>query len=192
MEKVYKNRKNFLGSQVGLITKTITVPANFASYVVENGRKIVVKGTVFTSPYYGLLYEDVDITDGARLGSLMIAGQYIDANLPASASAYVSNFAAQGLFPIVEGSTTRPDFGTNGLTALSTPVATSSGATISWASISGATGYTIYNASKVGISTVSTTSYTATASGAYYVGANGDYVYNKNSALSSSVSVTVG
>ena len=192
MEKVYKNRKNFLGSQVGLITKTITVPADFATYVTENGRKIVVKGTIFTSPYYGLLYEDVDITDGAKLGSLMIAGQYIDANLPATAAAYVTSFAGQGLFPIVEGSISRPDFGTAGLTALSAPALTSSGATISWTAISGATGYTVYNASKVGIANVSTTSYTATASGTYYVGANADYVYNKDSVLSSSIAVTVG
>lgn len=191
MEKVYKNRKNFLGSQVGLITKTITVPADFATYVTENGRKIVVKGTIFTSPYYGLLYEDVDITDGAKLGSLMIAGQYIDENLPATAVAYVTSFAGQGLFPIVEGSISRPDFGTAGLTALSAPTPTASGATISWTAISGAISYTIYNASKVEIANVSTTSYTATASGTYYVGANADYVYNKDSALSSSVAVTV-
>lgn len=188
MKKVYKNRPNFLGSEVGLITKTITVPAT-ASSVTENGRKIVKAGTIFTTPYYGLLYEDVDITDGAHIGSLMISGHYIDAKLPATAASYVTSFAAQGLYPIVEGSTVRPSFGTAGLTALSAPVPSASNADVSWSAITSAVGYTIYDGNKVEVSSTSGTSYTATATGTYYVQANADNVNYKSSALAS-VAVT--
>lgn len=188
----YKNRKNILGSEVGLITKTITVPADFASYSTENGRKIVVAGTAFSSPYNGLLYQDVDITDGAKAGSLMIAGHYIGANLPYSlADATVSAFAEQGLYNFVEGSTVRPSFGTVGLVALSAPVLTSSTSTIQIASVSGAVNYTIYNSSKVALSTQTGSTYDASATGTYYVGANGDNITYKASPLAS-IAITVG
>lgn len=183
MKRVYKNRPNFLGSEVGLVRKTITVPASFASAVTEDGRTIVKAGTIFTSPYYGLLFEDVDITDGAKLGSLVIAGRYIDANLPATAASVASTFAAQGLYAIAEGAVTRPDFGTVGLTALSDPEPSATKAAVSWSSVSNAMGYSIYNSSKVLIKTQTTTTYTATATGKYYVQANGDNISYKSSDL---------
>jgi len=183
MEKVFKNRPNFLGSEVGLLTKTITVPANFATYVMENNRKVVKAGTIFTSPYYGLLYEDVDITDGAKEGSLMIRGSYIDAKLPASAVSYVTYFKEQGLYAFAEGSVTRPDFGTAGLTALSTPSVTVASADISWASISGAQVYNVFDANKAKITSTTATGYTATATGTYYINAGADNVNYKSSDL---------
>ncbi len=106
------NRPNFLGSEVGLVLKTITVPAEATGTVTENGRKIVKAGSIFATPYAGLLFQDVDITDGASLGSLMIRGSYIDAKLPATAAAKAEDFAKQGLYAIAEGAVTRPDFGT--------------------------------------------------------------------------------
>lgn len=185
-KKTYKNRKNFIGSEVGLLTKTITVPATTTS-VEENGRKIVLAGTVFTTPYYGLLYQDVDITDGANEGSLMVGGYYIDANLPSSASSYVSNFEAQGLFPIVEGSTVRPSFGTVGLTQLSAPTLSVSKASISWSAITSAIGYEVLDANQNYVSSVSGTSYTATATGTYYVRTQGDNINYYSSDLASAV-----
>lgn len=180
MEKVYKNRPNFLGSEVGLLLKTITVPAT-ASYVTENGRKIVKAGTIFTSPYYGLLFQDIDITDGAKEGSLMYGGYYIDAKLPATASAYVSNFEAQGLFAIVEGSTTRPSFGTAGLTAIGKPSVTVSSGSITWASVSNAVGYGVFGSDLSKITTTTATGYTATATGTYYIKALADNINYKSS-----------
>lgn len=106
------NRPNFLGSEVGLVLKTITVPAEATGTVTENGRKIVKAGSIFATPYKGLLFQDVDITDGANLGSLMVRGSYIDAKLPASAATQAEDFAKQGLYAIAEGAVTRPDFGT--------------------------------------------------------------------------------
>ena len=186
MEKFLKNRPNFLGSEVGLCTKTITVPAD-ASYVTENGRKIVKAGTYFATPYIGLLFGDVDITDGKRLGSLMTKGQYIDAKLPTSVSGSAATLSANGLYAFAEGSVVRPDFGTAGLSALSTPSASASDAVISWASISNAVGYTIYDGNKAFLSALdaSASSYTATAIGTYYVQANADNINYKSSALGS-------
>ena len=189
MEKTFKNRPNFLGSEVGLVRKTITVKADNAEAVTENGRKIVVAGTIFTTPYYGLLFEDVDVTDGDREGSLIIGGRYIDANLPKSASSYATQFQNQGLYAIVEGAVTRPDYGSVGLTALSSPSPSASTKTISWSAVSNAVGYTIYNANQEQIATTTSTSYVATATGTYYVQANGDNINYASSGLAS-VSVT--
>ena len=44
MENYVLNRPNFLGSEVGLVLKTITVPASASGAVTENGRKIVKAG----------------------------------------------------------------------------------------------------------------------------------------------------
>lgn len=112
MENYVLNRPNFLGSEVGLVLKTITVPASATGAVTENGRKIVKAGSIFATPYAGLLFNDVDITDGDRIGSLMIRGSYIDAKLPATAAAKAEDFAKQGLHAIAEGAVVRPDFGT--------------------------------------------------------------------------------
>ena len=112
MENYVLNRPNFLGSEVGLVLETITVPASATGAVTENGRKIVKAGSIFATPYAGLLFNDVDITDGDRIGSLMVRGSDIDAKLPAPAAAKAGDFAKQGLYAIVEGAVVRPDFGT--------------------------------------------------------------------------------
>lgn len=111
MENYVLNRPNFLGSEVGLVLKTITVPASATGAVTENGRKIVKAGSIFATPYAGLLFNDVDVTDGDRIGSLMVRGSYIDAKLPATAAAKAEDFAKQGLYAIAEGAVVRPDFG---------------------------------------------------------------------------------
>ena len=91
----------WLGSEVGLVKKTVTVPAS-ATAVTENGRKIVKSGTLITDATLGkgLLFNDVDITDGARVASMVIRGSYIDANLPASVASSATELSAQGLYAI--------------------------------------------------------------------------------------------
>lgn len=107
---VIVNRPNFLGSEVGLVLKTVTVPATASvEKVTENGRTIIKAGAYFTSPYKGLLFEDIDITDGAKVGSLMIGGYYIDKKLPTSVATHVDDLVKQGLFAIEEGEVTRPE-----------------------------------------------------------------------------------
>lgn len=92
---------NWLGSEVGLVKKTVTVPTS-ATAVTENGRKIVKSGTLITDAVLGkgLLFNDVDITDGARVASMVIRGSYIDANLPASVADSATALAQQGLYAI--------------------------------------------------------------------------------------------
>lgn len=73
----------WLGSEVGMVLKTATIPTT-ASSVTENGRTIVKSGTLITDTNLGkgLLVNDVDITDGARVGSIVIRGTYINSKLP--------------------------------------------------------------------------------------------------------------
>ncbi len=91
----------WLGSEVGLEKITVTVPTS-ATAVTENGRKIVKSGTLITDATLGkgLLFNDVDITDGARVASMVIRGSYIDANLPASVADVATSLASQGLYAI--------------------------------------------------------------------------------------------
>lgn len=91
----------WLGSEVGLVKKTVTVPTS-ATAVTENGRKIVKSGTLITDATLGkgLLFNDVDITDGARVASMVIRGSYIDANLPVSVADVATSLASQGLYAI--------------------------------------------------------------------------------------------
>ena len=91
----------WLGSEVGLEKITVTVPTS-ATAVTENGRKIVKSGTLITDATLGkgLLFNDVDITDGARVASMVIRGSYIDANLPVSVASSATDLASQGLYAI--------------------------------------------------------------------------------------------
>lgn len=198
MEKYFDNKPSFLGSEVGLVLKTITVPATNANVVTENNRKVVKAGTIIETPYTGLLYNDVDVTDGDNIGSLMFGGYYVDAKLPSSASAKVTAFASHGLFPIVEGTTTRPDFGTVGFTKIATPTGTAVGKkiTVSFTGESGTpagvVGYKFYDSAKNVIATTTVAEYTVAAAGTYYVQALGDNVSYADSELSAGITVTNG
>lgn len=122
MNEIKLNHKNWLGSEVGLVLKTATISSTNAvtkaTETDENGysHTIAKSGSVYadsTTGIYGLIYEDVDITNGAKIGSVMIAGYYIAERLPATvADANATKFAAQGLFPIIESDATRPTWAT--------------------------------------------------------------------------------
>lgn len=95
--------KNWLGSAVGRVVKTITIPADYASYVTENGRKVVKSGSLYTDATLGsgLIVNDADITDGKRCVSLMVRGSYINNNLPTTLTDQQKTaLAAQGLFAV--------------------------------------------------------------------------------------------
>jgi hypothetical protein len=194
---VILNRPNWLGSEVGRVVKTITVPATHA-HVVEDGRMIVKSGTVFTAPYLGILYDDIDITDGAKEASLMIRGSYIDAKLPASAATHASNFAAQGLYAIAEGAVTRPDFGgLEALPALTIGAVSNTSGTLAWTKVANAAAYGVYvSATAAGnyvlvdtIAQSESPSYKATQAGYYKVKALGDNLAYANSDFSTAVQV---
>lgn len=192
------NRPNWLASEKNFVSKTITVPVGTSS-VTENGRTIVKSGTIFTSPYYGLLVNDVDITDGAREAALMVGGYYIDAQLPSTAASYVSNFAATGLFPLAEGSVTRPDFGQNhSLTELTMGTVSAALGVLTWSAVTGATKYELYtSATSAGtytyvddVAVAASPTVTVTETGYYKVKAIGDNLFYSDSPLSAAVQVS--
>lgn len=92
---------SWVGSEVGLVLKTATI----ASTSVEagaDGRKVMKAGSLVTDTALGkvLLWNDVDVTDGDRVVSVMFAGYYIDSKLPTSVSASATDLAGHGLFAI--------------------------------------------------------------------------------------------
>lgn len=95
-------RPNWLGSEVGMVLKTTTVSSTSGATTTENGRTILKSGTLITDPVLGkgLLYNDADVTDGAVVKSIMIAGYYINSKLPASVSASATDLEARGLHAI--------------------------------------------------------------------------------------------
>lgn len=98
------NHPPIVASEVGLKLETRTVDSTKCTAVTENGRSVVKSGRLYsdsTNGVYGLVYEDVDITDGAKHASIMTGGYYDVANLPASAeitSTVAGNFEKHGLF----------------------------------------------------------------------------------------------
>lgn len=97
----------WLGSEVGMVLKTVTVPKTSTNYVTEDGRKIVKSGSLIndTKLGYGLLVNDADITDEDRVGSMMIRGTYINDKLPTkltneTTNPVMDNLAKQGLYNI--------------------------------------------------------------------------------------------
>lgn len=108
MIETIKNRPNWLGSEVGMVLKTVTVSSTSGTTVTENGRSILRSGTLINDLTLGkgLLYNDADVTDGAVVKSIMIRGSYIDAKLPASVATQADTLAEQGLYAIAYPATT--------------------------------------------------------------------------------------
>lgn len=148
MNEVILNKPNWLGSEVGLTLKTFTIPADFATTVIKNGRTIVESGTIFSDAVTGqkgLVFGDYDITDGPVLACIMIGGRYIDEKLPTSATAVANDFIAQGLYAYSESEVVRPDFGSTGIAQLDTPVLTNDAVSskVTWLAIAGALRYDV-------------------------------------------------
>lgn len=112
------NRPNFLGSEVGLVLKTVGVDATTTGVkdeVIAGGlaRKVLPAGTLVTvGTLTGLIFQDVDVTGATaqtqKTAPLMIAGYYIDANLPTSISGQAEALEAQNLIAIVDPDAVRP------------------------------------------------------------------------------------
>ena len=81
-------RPNFLESEVGLVLKTREIPASMG---VQDGKyKIVKAGTPFPSDNsnaVGLVFEDIDVTDGNMPGSVMVAGRVLADRLSLASAA---------------------------------------------------------------------------------------------------------
>lgn len=92
---------SWVGSEVGLVLKTATI-ASSSVVAGSDGRKVMKAGSLVTDTALGkvLLWNDVDVTDGDRVVSVMYAGYYIDSKLPTSVSASATDLVEHGLFSI--------------------------------------------------------------------------------------------
>ena len=80
---------NFLDSEVGLVTKTAQIPQSMGQ--ADGDRKTVFAGTVFpanTSAATGIVFQDVDVTDGDAIGAVMVAGRVISDRVNAASARF--------------------------------------------------------------------------------------------------------
>lgn len=103
-------RPNFLASEVGLITKSVNIPDTGVT-ADSDGLKIVKAGTVWPAndaTAKGILFEDVDVTNGAHAGSLIIAGRVFGNRLHTAPDALaITPLEAKGLYFDTEKETER-------------------------------------------------------------------------------------
>jgi hypothetical protein len=172
-----------LGSEVGIVLKTITLDTTFATYETENGRKVVKSGTYVNDSVIGkgLLWNDIDITEEKQEASLMIRGSYVDANLPATVTAEATNLAARGLYAFAEGTTTRPSFGSPDLTALDTVTVTVAADDLTWTSNTDAIAYEVSDVNESVIATTTATGYTVATVATYNVRVLADNIHYTHS-----------
>ena len=92
---------NFLDSEVGLVTKTAQIPQSMGQ--TDGDRKTVFAGTVFpanTSAATGIVFQDVDVTDGDAIGSVMVADRV---NAASAAQTALKNIVFVGANATVRG-----------------------------------------------------------------------------------------
>ena len=79
---------HFLVDDETCIRKTMTIAANHAQAVTrDDGRKVVPAGAVIPAngaTAKGILFEDIDVTNGAMPGSVVIEGTVYGDRLPAA------------------------------------------------------------------------------------------------------------
>lgn len=116
------NHPNFLASEVGLRCVSYTFDASNSNVVEEkdyDGRthKVLKAGTIYPSndsSVKGIIFNDVDVSNGNNKGSLMVAGRiYNDSTLVngskiALDSAAITILNSQGLFVETKPTTSVP------------------------------------------------------------------------------------
>lgn len=105
------NAGHFLVNDETCIRKTMTIAANHAQAVTrENGRKVVPAGAVIPAngaTAKGILFEDIDVTEGAKPGSVVIEGTIYGGRLPAALAEDAAT-ALTGITVLTEPTITRP------------------------------------------------------------------------------------
>ena len=105
------NAGHFLVNDETCIRQTMTIAANHAQAVTrDDGRKVVPAGAVIPAngaTAKGILFEDIDVTEGAKPGSVVIAGTIYGNRLPA-ALADAAATALKGITVLTEPTITRP------------------------------------------------------------------------------------
>lgn len=105
---------HFLVNDETCIRKTMTIAATHAQAVTRtDGRTVVPAGAVIPSNdgnAVGILYEDIDVTEGAKMGSVVTEGTVYEDKLPAAiesaAEAVLSGITVITTSPAI----TRPDY----------------------------------------------------------------------------------
>lgn len=105
---------HFLANDETCVRKSHIIPADHPQVQTrDNGRKVVPAGAVIPAndaTAKGILYEDIDVTDGAKAGSIVTAGTIYGDRLPA----VLAEAAAKALtgITVVEASpaVTRPNW----------------------------------------------------------------------------------
>lgn len=105
---------HFLADDETCLRKSMTIAATHSQAVTrDNGRKVVPAGAVIPSNdgnAVGILYEDIDVTEGAAEGSVVTEGTVYEDKLPAaiesSAEAVLTGITVITTSPAV----TRPDY----------------------------------------------------------------------------------
>lgn len=139
----------FLVDEERCTRRSAMVAANHGQRVTRNGRVIVPMGAVIPSNNgnaEGILYEDIDVTDGAAEGSIVTEGTVYEDRLPAAiesaAEAVLTGITVITTSPAV----TRPDYFDKefvGLTVTSTEGAASGKTVISVSGVTLGTGETL-------------------------------------------------
>lgn len=138
---------HFLVNDETCIRKTMTIAANHAQAVTRtDGRTVVPAGAVIPSNdgnAVGILYEDIDVTEGAKMGSVVTEGTVYEDRLPAAIESAAES-AMTGITVITTSpAITRPDYFSKafvGLTVTSTEGAASGKTVISVAGVTLDTG----------------------------------------------------
>ena len=103
-------RPNFLASEVGLITKSVNIPDTGVT-ADSDGLKIVKAGTVWPAndaTATGIIFDDVDVTNGTHAGSLIVAGRVFGNRLHTTPiAAAITALKANGLYIDSEKETER-------------------------------------------------------------------------------------
>lgn len=106
---------HFLADDENCTRETVTVAANHAQAKTVGNMKYVPAGAIIPangSTAVGILYEDIDVTNGAAPGSIVTAGVVYQDKLPAISDD--AKTALAGIKFVTAPTVTRPDFGQEG------------------------------------------------------------------------------
>ena len=107
---------HFLVNDETCVRQSMTIPANHSQRVTrDNGRIVVPAGAVIPAngaTAKGILFEDIDVTDGAKMGSVVTEGIVYGNRLPA-AIAEAAATALTGIKVIAASPTVTRPYTTN-------------------------------------------------------------------------------
>lgn len=105
---------HFLANDETCIRKTMTIAADHAQAVTRtDGRKVVPAGAVIPAngaTAKGILYEDIDVTNGATAGSVVVAGTVYEDKLPAAIESAAESALTEIVVITTSPAVTRPDY----------------------------------------------------------------------------------